>query len=57
MSAAGVPCKSSAQGGVGSATASFSGKTTRGLFMYSVDMGCEFNANGWSLLVRNYKMA
>jgi hypothetical protein len=56
MSAAGVPCRSSAQGGVGSATASFSKKTTRGLFMYSVDMGCEFHADGWSLLVRNYNM-
>ena len=55
MSAAGVPCLSSAQGSGGSATASFSKKTTRGLFMYSIDMACEFNAGGWSLLVRNYK--
>ena len=55
MSAAGVPCRSSAQGSGGSATASFSKKTPRGLFMYSIDMACEFNADGWSLLVRNYK--
>lgn len=55
MSAAGVPCSSSAQGGNGSATASFSKKTTRGLFMYSIDMACEFNAGGWGLLVRNYE--
>lgn len=55
MSAAGVPCSSSAQGGNGSATASFSKKTPRGLFMYNIEMACEFNADGWSLLLRNYK--
>jgi hypothetical protein len=55
MSAAGVPCMSSAQGSGGSATASFSKKTSQGLFMYSIDMACEFHEDGWSLLVRNYK--